>query len=136
MNHLKLTKAIASTKLSNDLYTVLDSDDVRAECPFTGGCLVSAKAIIIANGEGSLVRIISDANGGQTEHYGALINGSIFDFDGPADTAEKWIERFRTQERINDRELSYAEGFDSESEIPDSAAASKAIAKLLTSAAK
>lgn len=99
--------------------------------PFDGGCLICAKGLIQAVGRGKLVRIVSNSNGGQTEHYGAEIDGLIYDADGSAPTPAAWIERFAAEERIKDRVLDFDRGYDDESEIPDDPRAVKDLAKQL-----
>lgn len=111
-------------------HTLVDQSKVQAG-PFDGGCLICAQAIIKAVGRGVLVRITSPLNDGQTEHYGALIDGMIFDFDGPAKSSNKWIERFRKNEMIYDRKLFFAKGLDLTTETPWELSTSLAIAELI-----
>lgn len=97
---------------------------------FDGGCLIFAKALILRFG-GNLVRIISPSINNQTEHYGALIDGVIYDGDGGIDTPSHWIQRIMLSECIRGRTLAFELGYDPHSDIPDDPAASKAIAKAL-----
>ena len=80
--------------------------------PSDGGCYTCAKAIIAAVGDGVLVRLESSLQGGQTEHFGALIDGRIYDFSGVYSTSTSWIKAFVEQESIFDRQLFYATGRD------------------------
>ncbi len=127
----------ASSKLSrqqrDDVYRILQ--DAVGSGPYDGGCLIFAKALIRANGGGELGRIVSTANGGQTEHYGALINGKIQDFGGTFASPSKWIANFERREQTG-RELSFAKGYDSKSEIPDEPSAEKEIAAVLAGSRK
>jgi len=132
MNNL-INEVIKKTYSSNDLYIALD--EVSSECPFVGGCLVCAKSIIEFAGKGSLVRMVSDINGGQTEHYGAMVDGVIYDFDGSASSPQDWIERFQREEGVN-RDMTFQEGYDENSDIPDDPVVVKAITKLMFSFAK
>jgi hypothetical protein len=130
---------ITRNRLSNTINAVGDSDAFwellleKSEAqsgPFDGGCLIIAKAIILVAG-GSLVRVVSDVNGGQTEHYGALVEGVIFDFDGPTNNSDEWLARFKRNEYIVDRSLSLGHGYDGSSEIPDDPFTSKELSKML-----
>lgn len=115
---------------SDSLWSILlNESDVRSG-PFDGACLICAKALIRANGNGSLVRIVSDLNDGQTEHYGANIDGDIYDFDGLHGSPSAWIETFAAKENMAGRQLSFAMGWDSESEIPDDPATERKVAAL------
>lgn len=97
-----------------------------------GGCLIVAKAFILAYGRGSLVRIVrlSEANGKElfTDHYGALIDGEILDGVGRHKSPDAWINIFRWDTAIH----AYREGYDADSEIPDDPALSKALASVIT----
>lgn len=85
--------------------------------PFDGGCLIAARALILAAGRGELVRI--DGRAGP-DHYGARIDGNIVDMGGVYTSPDRWIAAFRNQEWavIGSRELSFSTGW-RESEIPD-----------------
>lgn len=108
--------------------TLLDS---KAQAgPFDGGCLIAAKAILSAAGEGDLVRISSNLN--DAEHYGARIAGIIYDFDGASPTPAAWITRFAKLESITDRTLMFDVGY-VKSDIPDDPEAVKKIADMLLS---
>lgn len=123
--------AIEKTYQDEAFWSTLTEKSTAQSGPFDGGCLICAKALIHAFGGGELVRIASELNGGQTEHYGARINGIIYDFDGPANTPTEWIARFVSQEQINDRTCSFDKGYDAETETPDDPVAVKAISRLL-----
>lgn len=88
--------------------------------PFDGGCLIVARAIIKFVGKGKIVRIISNANHDQTQHYGALINNRIYDADGEHANWQSWIKYFSTVELVQNQQLGYAMGVDPHSSIPDS----------------
>ena len=110
---------------------LLNQSEARSG-PFDGGCLICAKALIHALGSGHLVRIVSAPNQ-QTEHYGAIINGTIFDFDGGAHSSEEWMKRFTANEYVHDRVLSVQHRFDSTANIPDDPKSVKRISRLLCS---
>lgn len=101
--------------------------------PFDGGCLTLAKAIIRAADGGSLVRITSNSTKGLTEHYGARVNGKIIDGSGVYYTPEAWMKTFKKLEAaaIRGRQLSFAVGYDEESDIPDDPHTEKQIAAIL-----
>jgi len=126
----KLKKAFRSEAV----YEILLDKSIAASGPFDGGCLIFAKALIMIAG-GTLVRITSDANDWQTEHYGAKIGEFIYDGDGRHKDGKSWINCFAKNEMITpserERKLDYAEGYDSDSEIPDDAHASKLLASVL-----
>jgi len=127
-----LPKALRRVFRGQSLWRALAAVGTQGCGPFDGGCLISAKAMIAAVGHGDLVRIVRDD---QTQHYGARIAGAYFDFDGPADTAEQWIQRFAKNEHLEVTGLGFAEGEGQEhGEIPDEPAISTAIAALLLKA--
>lgn len=113
--------------------------------PFDGGCLICAKAILLAAGHGELVRIVSTFDdpaqenelGGrpvgyhQTEHYGALVNGKIYDFGGVFPNAQAWIDYFSREEGLYRRCFMEKGQGEPESDIPQDEAKTEAIAKLL-----
>ena len=99
--------------------------------PFDGGCLIVAKAIIRAIDGGELVRLISRKRVTQTEHYGVMHKGVIYDFDGSAKTPDEWIKRFVENEQVYDRVLSFATGYDENSSICDDARTTKNISKII-----
>lgn len=125
-----LQAVIEKVNADDQFWNVLVNESVAQSGPFDGGCLICAKALQLAVEGAELIRISSDANGGQTEHYGIILNGSIYDMAGIADTEEEWITRFRNSEGIRDRVLSFSTGYDSESLIPDDAKASKKISQI------
>lgn len=108
---------------------MLDESEAQSG-PSDGGCLIAAKAIIRANDGGDLVRIISNIGVG-IEHYGARIDGRIYDFNGVFSSPQSWIKKFKSLENINDRKLVFAEGYDENTVIPDDPAAVKKVAALI-----
>ncbi len=98
--------------------------------PFDGGCLTCAKAIVHAAGEGELIRIVKIKNE-RTQHYGVMIKGVVFDFDGLHITPQEWIKTFCTNEAINPKEMAIAHGYDQESSIPNDPKTQNKITKLL-----
>jgi hypothetical protein len=103
--------------------------------PCDGGCLIFAKALLLAFGPGKLVRITRTLSSGiesynQTEHYGVVIGDCIYDGEGAYSSPKDWLERFAERENLILKTLSIGEGFDEESEIPDDAAASKLLARI------
>lgn len=121
--------AIERLKSDEQFWTLIDQ--VGLVSPMAGGCLVFAKALQLQQG-GELVRIVSDAAGGQTEHYGLRLGTEIWDAEGAHRTPSEWIATFKHNEFVNDRNLSFATGFDDAGTIPDDPGASKAIASLMT----
>lgn len=121
---------IAETFKTNEVYSILLDQSEAQSGPYDGGCLICAKAIILAHG-GDLVRIVSEKNGGQTEHYGAIIDDVIYDAAGSYKSSSQWISSFAKNEGVKDRTLSYAVGYDDESSIPDDPKATKLIASIL-----
>lgn len=128
--------AIKAAYRDERIWDVLLYQSAAEAGPADGGCLVCAKAIIYAFGRGHLVRITSQANGGQTEHYGAKVEGLIYDFYGEHKTPASWIKKFAEMERsaLQGRALTYAEGLDQKDiSIVDDEGASRRIARLMTS---
>lgn len=135
-----LLQAIQKAYRGNELWDILSPSG-----PFDGGCLICAQAILMAAGKGELVRIVSTFDdpsqehelGGrpvgskQTEHYGAQVNGKIYDFGGAFLSAQAWIDFFSSEEHLY-RKLHVESGLDpSDDEIPQDAAKTEAVAKLL-----
>jgi len=106
-------------------------DQAGLVSPMTGGCLVFAKALMISADDGLLTRIVSNVNGGQTEHYGLMVDGTIYDANSSYRKPEEWISAFLEMESVSDRLLTFATGHDADSEIPDNAAAIKEMARLM-----
>ena len=111
--------------------TILDGSDSG---PFDGGCLICAKAIILAAGAGELVRIVRSERPDTAEHYGARVNGVIYDFDGAAMTPEEWIERFAINEGVRDRPMSFGIGLGDKGDTPEDAVIENKVASMLTMA--
>lgn len=116
---------------SSEFWAVLLGESSAQSGPFDGACLICAKAILLAEQDAKLVRIVSDYNNGQTEHYGARLGGDIYDFGGRHVSPEKWVETFSNSENLGNCTLSVVEGFDSRSDIPDDPRASKRIASMI-----
>jgi hypothetical protein len=129
----RIDAAIAAVYKDDRLYEALDFGPSNNSGPFDGGCLICAKALIRAFGGGDLVRIVR-SNNDMTDHYGARIDGTIYDFLGSASSPAAWLARFKREEHITHKQH-FAEGYDSQSDIPDDPAAEKKIAALLTAAA-
>lgn len=108
-------------------------ENSRAQAgPFDGGCLVCANAIIEAMGNGEIVRLCSSQrNTIQTEHYGACINGVIYDFNGAYTSSDEWITVFSRLEMTGHRSLHYAQGEDVLSDIPNDPHAVERIQRLI-----
>jgi hypothetical protein len=126
-----LKSAIGKTFNDDQFWAVLLNESVAQSGPFDGGCLICAKAIQLAVDDAELVRIVSDLNGGQTEHYGIRLDDSIYDMDGIASSEAAWVSRFQDNESRTDRVLGFAAGYDEESLIPDDPCASKQISQIL-----
>jgi hypothetical protein len=126
----RIDAAIAAVYKDDRLYEALDFGPSNNSGPFDGGCLICAKALIRAFGGGDLVRIVR-SNNDMTDHYGARIDGTIYDFLGSASSPAAWLARFKREEHITHKQH-FAEGYDSQSDIPDDPAAEKKIAALLT----
>lgn len=126
-------KVIRADYRNEAIWDVLINESAAKAGPSDGACLICAKAILHDFGRGELVRIVSDANGGQTEHYGALVDGVIYDLEGDCNSPEEWIKRFSELEApyVRGRKLSFAFGLDEKSEIVDDEAASRKVANLM-----
>lgn len=83
--------------------------------PCDGGCLICAKAIIRALGRGTLVRLVY---GPTTQHYGALVDGIVYDAHG-SHSPRTWAKKFAKTELTQVYE--YREGYvdEPDSGIPD-----------------
>lgn len=99
--------------------------------PFDGGCRIFANALLRAFGSGTLVRIVSQRGGGQTEHYGAKLHGVVVDFAGPAISPTAWVERFASAEHLEKETLSAVDGDDPETSISEDRTATTTIAELI-----
>jgi hypothetical protein len=85
-----ISKAIGKNK--DELYTILlDASDSG---PFDGGCVIAAEGIRGAIG-GDIV-VLERANG-MADHAAVLLNGLLYDFDGPLPERE-FIKRFNDNE--------------------------------------
>lgn len=127
-----LCRAIKRTYEDDMFWDILVDQSTARSGPFDGGCLICAKAMMLCVDGVELVRITSTLSGGQTEHYGVSYKEKIYDFAGVAHSPAKWLERFRREENIYDRELGFAVGFDLNSEIPDDVRAAKLISQIIT----
>lgn len=128
--HFAIRKAFKSNEVMDHL---VDSPIVRSG-PFDGGCLVCAKAIIYAAGGGELVRLTNPERDVKTEHYGAMIDGVIYDGNGAHRDGKTWANNLAKYE--NDPSLSqlnFGKGYDQHSEIPDDPVAAKKIGGILSS---
>jgi hypothetical protein len=119
--------AICATYASAAFWDIVVEQSEARAGPFDGACLICAKAIIRAADRGQLVRI---TYGGQAEHYGAEIDGAIYDFEGRHDSPAAWIEAFATVAGVG-RTWGFARGLGQAGEIPDDPRAEKAVARLL-----
>lgn len=126
----QLDFAIKETYANDDFWKVI-LDSTASAGPFDGGCLICAKAIVAAAGRGEIVRIVSDLNDGQTEHYGVRICSEIFDFGGRHESPDAWIKWLAEEEGITDRTLSFAEGMGTELCILSDCTAENAIAVMI-----
>lgn len=99
--------------------------------PFDGGCLICAQALVLAFG-GELVRLDRVVC---ADHYGAMVSGVLFDFDGQAASPGCWIERFRSNEGVT-HNLVLRVGLGDRGAIPANELASGLIANLLVAALK
>jgi hypothetical protein len=126
----EITTSINRVYKDDRLYEALDFGQANGSGPFDGGCLICAKAILRAFGGGDLVRIVNEKTD-ETDHYGARIDGVIYDFSGSYRRPSAWIAQFKKSENVK-HEQSFAEGYDETSDIPDDPTSEKEIAKLLT----
>ncbi len=125
-----IVSSIRRVYKSNAFWTAMLDESKFKSGPFDGGCLVCAKALIRVFG-GSLVRIVNSSKN-TTEHYGALIDGGIYDFDGFHSSPNKWMQTFEKHEHTG-RDLYFAEGFDKKSVIPNDPDTELKVADLLKS---
>lgn len=128
----EISDSIKKAFRSNPVADVLMNKSIAQSGPFDGGCLIVAKALQHSLGEGELVRIVSDANGGQTEHYGLETSHGIVDAAGVHASPEKWIADFEKSKGTDNRKNTFARGFDENSDVPDDPRAVKELAKELT----
>lgn len=127
VEHQRCGRRIHKAFKAEPVMSIMIDQSVAQSGPFDGACLIAAKAILNLIGQGELVRITSNLNGGQTEHYGVQVAGGIFDADGDYGTPRKWIRRFAQLESVCDRELRLAFGFDPKGMAPDDPIAVKAL---------
>ncbi len=127
-----IVNAIRKVKGHKAFWRILVEESEAQSGPFDGGCLICAKAIIRAVGCGCIVRLASDVN--NAEHFGALIDGEIYDFYGCHRSPDAWVRLFVRRESIADRVFRYVEGFAQNPDfpVPDDPAAEKAISGLLS----
>lgn len=126
-----IQEAIEETFKDDRFWNILVNESVAQSGPFDGGCLICAKAMQLAIEGAELVRITSELDGGQTEHYGIRIDNIIYDMDGMAESEREWVSRFQKNESINNRILGFSLGYDESSPIPDDPYASKKISQIL-----
>lgn len=131
----QLAAAVKQVYKGHDLWRVLLDESCAESGPFDGGCLICAQAIIKANGSGELMRIVNgDVTPNTTDHYGARINGVIWDFNGTYATPKAWIKKFESLENLKDRQRFVDTGKDARSKIPEDATATSKIASLIADA--
>jgi hypothetical protein len=106
-------------------------DKHRLVSPMTGACLVFAKALQLTFDTGALVRIESNIQGNQTEHYGLQVENLIYDANGVHESPSQWIQSLVVQEGVTDRALTFSTGFDDDSDIPDIPQATRELASLM-----
>ena len=99
--------------------------------PFDGGCYIVAVALRQTFG-GKIVTLVD--NQGRADHYGCFIDGYVYDFDGVAESGEKWCERFLTEEGYPLDSMSYVPKYVPEKSIPRDIIASKTISQMLLNA--
>jgi len=130
---IKLNKAIKGAYQDARFWAVLLDESSVESGPFDGACLVCAKSIIKAAGAGELVRItrIDEGSNLRSEHYGSMIGGLIYDFDGSADNEEEWVNRFKINESVFYPNMSVSHGLDPHSKIPDDPEAVDKISKII-----
>lgn len=131
LSHTQLEAAIQAAFEDEAFWTELADNSLVRAGPFDGGCLICAKALILALDAGSLIRIISDVNGGQTEHYGVLHEDVVFDFSGAYESPEQWIQAFRDISNLKDRFLSVKAGYDPASSDIDDPTATKRVRQII-----
>lgn len=109
-------------------WDILGKESVAQAGPFDGGCLICARALLLAFKNGKLVHI---ARSGQAEHYGVEFDGRIYDFYGAHKNADDWITTFGKKEFLPATSCVVKYGLGKPGEIPDDPAAAKHIADLL-----
>lgn len=92
---------------SLDFHELLLNSKVQSG-PFDGGCLICAKAILSAIGHGELIRVVSRKN--EVEHYGALIDGVIYDMSGSFVNEESWLSSLKAHFHL-DRDVWVESGY-------------------------
>jgi hypothetical protein len=128
-----LETAIKSIIEEHEVWDILIKESKPQAGPFDGGCLICADSIIEAAGsdEGLLVKILN-LETGNTEHYGAYVDGEIYDFNGSFENVNDWMEAFRKETvHLKDTLLDVSFGLDQLSEIERDTDASKKIAVLI-----
>lgn len=91
--------------------------------------MICAKALCGAFGG----QVVTLEMHGRPQHYGAIIQGTRFDFDGPAESGDIWAERFAESEVV-DGPLRCEDGFLPNPEVPFCQETSNAIRALLLEA--
>jgi hypothetical protein len=127
-----LETAIKNIIKEDKVWDLLIEESTPRSGPFDGGCLICADAIIEAAGVGSVVKI-DNLNTGNTEHYGAYVNGEILDFNGSFENVNDWMDSFRKETvHLKDTPLDVSFGHDQMSEIVRDTNASNKIAELIS----
>jgi len=126
-----LHRAIKKMYKDDQFWEILVNESAAKSGPFDGGCLICAKAIMLALDNAELVRITSRLNGGQTEHYGIRYKRKFYDMSGVAHSTTDWIERFKADELVYDTNLGFAVGYDPYTPTLNDAQAAKKVSKLL-----
>lgn len=99
------TDAVDSDEIENRISKAVADPRVQRLCEmhlqcgfFDGGCLTFAVALLFAFGPGRLLRVVRPVRyNGRTQHYGALINGRIYDADGGYENESDWLQRLGNQ---------------------------------------
>lgn len=135
MKNLLIVEAIRKAYDSPEFWDLLIKQSKAQSGPLDGGCLICANALIKAFG-GELVhlaaRSVKNENESAPQHYGAIINGVIYDFLG-AHRSEDWPSNFAEAEHC-DKALYVSNGRpDLEQEIPDDPKVESQLAGLLQS---
>lgn len=127
----KVHDAIIETYEDESFWQILVNESKAESGPFDGGCLICANALQMAIPNAQIARIVSGTKGDRTQHFGIFVDNHFFDFDGSALTAKEWIDRFSSNEGINDDSLFVLIGEDPNSSAPVDLGASKEISRII-----